>query len=112
MKTEETDVIDYESLVLGYSDSLTTVLRGFRPALGFLETWVPDEDPAKSVLNLVEVAEGAGRSQVTVFLGPDTVRNLDLPRLLRMVAALGKPDARPERGGLLLTISSLGAGQS
>lgn len=112
MKTEETDVIDYESLVLSYSDSLTTVLRGFRPALSFLETWVPDEDPARSVLNLVEVAQAAGLSRVTLFIGPDTTRKLDLSRLMQIVGVLGTPVARRERDGLLLTISNIGARQS
>lgn len=97
--------LDYESLVERYNDNLATVLRGFRPAEAFLETWVPDSDPAKSILNLVEAAEADGAESVALFLGSTTVQHLDLAWLMQSLAGLGVPEVRDERDGLLLRVS-------
>lgn len=102
------DVIDYESLVAEYNETLTTVLRGFRPAVSFLETWVPDENSTKSLVNLVEAAEIGGRQQIALLVGPDTVRQLDMPRLLQMLSTIGTAVVEPENGGILLRVSNLG----
>ena len=42
----EFSMIDYEKLVQDYETGLTTTLRGFRPGLEFIDSWVPDEDVA------------------------------------------------------------------
>ncbi len=100
--------LDYESLIDRYNDNLATVLRGFRPAEAYLDTWVPDSDPAKSVLNLFEAAADSGVASVALFLGPTTVRHLDLGRLMPSLAALGVPEVRYERDGLVLKVSMAG----
>lgn len=110
MTSNETDVIDYDSLVAEYNDNLTKVLRAFRPAaMSFLDMWVPDEDIAKSVLNLVETAEAAGLSRVVLFLGSATVRDLDVARLVQVISVVGTTDVKHENGGLLVTVSIAGA---
>ncbi len=97
--------LDYESLIDQYNDSLATVLRGFRPAAAYLETWVPDSDPAKSVLNLVEAAEAGGVESVALFLGPATVRDLELGRLMTLLGAIGVAEVKQERDGLVLRVA-------
>ena len=102
-------VLDYETLVEEYNNGLTTVLRGFRGGTNFLEMWVPDEDVAKSVVNLAEAAEAAGVPAVTLFIGPQALGGLDLDRLRSMMAGLARVDAHHKNGGLLLGLSELGA---
>lgn len=103
--TDNTDVIHYDTLLTGYNDSLTTVLRGFRPGLGFLETWVPDEDVVKSVLNLLEEAYDAGRTEIAVSFGPASAALLDVPQLTELMKTLGTARTRPEGDGLLLEVT-------
>ena len=103
--TDNADIIHYDTLLTGYNDSLTTVLRGFRPGLGFLETWVPDEDLVKSVLNLLEEAHDAGRKDIAVRFGPESAALLDTPQLLQLTRTLGTARIRPEGDGLLLEMS-------
>lgn len=100
--------VNYERLIEDYRTSLTTVLRGFRAGEEFLETWVPDEEDLKSILNVLEAAEGAGLEEVSVYIGSQTLRNLDLSRLEGIVAKVGtvKIDANGE--GINLNVSFTG----
>lgn len=82
--------IVYEELVAAYQESLTTVLRGFRSGPEFLETWVPDEDDVKSLLNILDAAQDAGLDEISIHIGPKTLRTLKFPRLERLIAGIGK----------------------
>jgi hypothetical protein len=65
-------VLDYDKLVTEYQASLTTVLRGFRAQQdgpSFLETWVPSEDDAESLVGLVDAAAQAGLGALKVRFG-------------------------------------------
>ena len=97
--------IEYEAVVSGYVQSLQTQLRNFRPAHEFLETWVHDEDPAKSLLNMAEAASLGGESSLDIAVGPETLRTVDPLRLERVLAQAGKVQLVPEGKGLLLRIS-------
>ncbi len=94
--------VDYERLVAAYQESLTTVLRGFRPdaELEFLETWVHEEDHVKSLLNIAEAAECAGLSGVSIAIGPATLRTLELSRLQEAVARMGEVSIEPAGEGI------------
>lgn len=102
------DVIDYDELVAGYNDNLATVLRGFRPTASAFETWVPDEDHVKSLLNLIEAADVAGVRELRVFVGAETARQLDVSRLLHLVSQLGSVEVKPHSGGLTVHVAGIG----
>ena len=105
--------VNYESLVAAYQESLTTVLRGFRPAAGmdFLETWVHEEDAVNSILNIVEAAKDSGLTQVSIEIGPGTAKALDVQQLRKLIAHLGTAHLQANGEGMGLHVS-LRAGTS
>jgi hypothetical protein len=97
--------VDYDEVTKAYNESLTTVLRGFRPAVELLETWVPDEDHARSILNLIEAAESAGLDTISVYIGPDTLRMLNLASLKELAGRCGKVHTEASGEGTSLHVS-------
>ena len=65
--------IDYDALLAAYRESLVTVLRGFSAGPAFLEAWVPDEDPVRSVVSVVEAAREAGLAGLELDVSPGSV---------------------------------------
>lgn len=57
---------DYEQLVADFNHSLNTQLRGHGSENRYLETWVPDEDPIKGILNMAESALSAGCDELRI----------------------------------------------
>lgn len=102
--------VDYDQSVSAYRESLTTVLRGFRPPTELLETWVPDEDDAKSILNMLEAAEGAGLAGISIYISPSTLRRLDLVSLQEVAGQRGKVQTETSGEGLHLHISFVDSG--
>ncbi len=84
------DQIDFDNVVKAYQESLFTVLRGFRPTPAYLEIWVHDEDPVKSILNMIEAAQGVGRPDVSIHVGAETAKKLDLSRLSKLATRTGR----------------------
>jgi len=80
--------LDYEALVEEYNKNLFLVLRGHRSA-EYLDTWVPDENPFKGVLNMIEAAELTGTAEIAIRLGAATLETLDLPALESAAARIG-----------------------
>ena len=97
--------ISYEDIVADYEKGIQTKLRGFRPSEEFLDTWVHDEDPALSILNMVEAAQLGGVDALEVVLGPKTAGRLDRARLEKLAGAIGRASLTPEGQGLLLKVS-------
>jgi hypothetical protein len=102
--TVSANLVDYDQVTGGYESGLNTQLRGFRGGARFLEHWVHDPDPVKSIINMVEAAETAGLADVTVVLGARTQAAVDMARLDKLAAELGQvaKEERPE--GLALTV--------
>lgn len=96
--------VSYEDVVSAYERDLQTQLRGFRPAHAFLETWVHDADPARSLLNMVEAAELGGLDRIEIDIGPETARVLDAPSLREATAKLGQVTLEPAGTGLRLQV--------
>lgn len=97
--------IRYEEIVAAYERDLQTRLRGFRPQHEFLESWVHDEDPARSLLNMVEAAELGGVKDLGIEIGPETAQRLDQKRLQEMVSKVGRTSLEPRGAGLLLKVA-------
>jgi len=100
--------VDYERLAEEYKESLTTVLRGFKAGAEFLETWVPDEDDLQSILNILEAAEVDGLGKISVYIGSDTLRNLDLRKLEEFAAKVGAVKIEANGEGINLNVSFTG----
>ncbi len=47
---------EYENLVKLFENALLTELRGHGASGEFLRSWVPDPDPAKSLINMADAA--------------------------------------------------------
>jgi len=102
--TISANVVDYEQVTGSYETTLNTQLRGFRGGARFLEHWVHDPDPVKSVINMIEAAATDGLADVTVLLGPRTQAALDVARLAEQAGGLGAVMTEAQEGGLALTV--------
>ena len=86
-----TSVFEYEAMVERYSTALFQTLRHHQ-APGDLDTWVPDADPLRGILNVVEAAEIAGRAGIAIRVGSATLAGLDVDELAAQLAELGRVD--------------------
>ncbi len=102
--TISANVVDYEQVTGAYVSSLNTQLRGFRGGARFLEHWVHDPDPVKSIVNMIEAAETDGLADVTVMIGAPTQATVDMARLDKLAAELGQVAKEEREGGLALTV--------
>lgn len=101
------DVIDYEALVDSYRRRLVTVLRAFRPGDGghaFLETWVPDEDDAKSIDGIFEAAFASGQAELSLRVGPSTLERISESDLRSLAARRGSVECAQLDGALVLRV--------
>jgi len=102
--TISANVVDYDQVTGAYVSSLNTQLRGFRGGARFLEHWVHDPDPVKSIVNMIEAAETDGLADVTVMIGAPTQATVDMARLDKLAAELGQVAKEEREGGLALTV--------
>ena len=108
-----TDIVDtaplqYEDLLACFSERLMTSLRGHDVGFAFLEMWVPDEDPVKSILNMVESAEMGGANSLAISVSRGTLpaeRDVDL---LAQLAGLGTATIVSDGANALVRIIEIG----
>lgn len=105
------DVLDYEALVAGFEHSLLTQLRGHSAAAPFLEGWVPDEDPVRGILNMLEAAEIAGEGTIALRVRHDTLPAGRLPEIQEFAEEFGRLTIAEEGDSWQLTITAIGFGQ-
>src|SRR2546430_11478292 len=98
-------ILDYDKLVDAYSANLDVTLRGFRPAEEMLDTWVPDEDPVRSLTNLVEAAQLCGSNSVSVRVGTKTLDGHSPELLTEKLASLGNVNVTKEDDTVVFTVS-------
>lgn len=101
------ETLDYEGLVEHFGTTLLTRLRGHGADADYLEMWVPDENPVKSILNMVEAAEAAGRDQIAVRVRTDTVSAAQLQQLRGALAALGAVAVEPVEGANVIRVTGI-----
>jgi hypothetical protein len=104
---ETTVVFDYEEMVERYNTALFNTLRHHQ-ASDELDTWVPDDDPLRSILNMVEAAEISGLAALTVRVGPATLAALDLENLRAQLARLGTVEITIANGAALVHVEAIG----
>ena len=85
-----TSALRYEALVEDFNRKLITQLRGHSADAEYLETWVPEEDPVKSILNMVEAAQSYGQDEIRVCVAEATLDAQQRDQLLALVSALGE----------------------
>lgn len=81
-------IFHYESLMADFNSKLVTHLRGHSADNEYLETWVPDEDPVASVLNMVESALSAGLDEMQIRFAATTMNAAQRANLLAAVAKI------------------------
>ncbi len=97
--------IDYEQLVADYNTSLNSVLRGFRPKYDFLELWVPDSDPIRSVKNLVESARDQGQQSLSLYFSAAVLIQFDFAALREALKPYGALEDESSAGGKTLYLN-------
>ncbi len=85
-----TETLQYEELVEDFKQKLVTQLRGHGADAEYLETWVPEEDPVKSILNIVESAQAYGRDALRINFAKSTMTGDQQHQLLELIAPIGK----------------------
>jgi hypothetical protein len=102
------EVLSYEALVTDFETKLVSQLRSFAPGAEYLEMWVPDDDPVKSILNMVEAAEAYGRNDLAVRVESATLPPDRISDLIGEVGKLGRVEARACDGGTLIYVTDIG----
>ena len=104
-------ILNYEELVQQFENALLTQLRGHNNDSGFLEMWVPDPDPVKSMLNMVESAELAGLGEFSLRIAQSTINEAALGSLASELDGLATLQHRADSPShWLLTFSRIGGG--
>ena len=99
------EILPYEELVAEFNRKLLTQLRGHAADAEYLEMWVPDEDPVKSLVNMVEAASAYGQAELRVSIAEATLPRARHAMLAAELGALGRVDIRPagERSEIVVT---------
>lgn len=103
------EVLDYERLVADFETKLVTQLRKFGADAEYLEMWVPDQDPVKSILNMVEAAEAFGQAEIAVSVASGMMPPDRIDTLVAQVGSLGKVAISAAADKVVITVTEIGA---
>src|SRR5205823_6303227 len=78
-----------------------------KPAEEMLDTWVPDEDPVRSLTSLVEAAQLCGEDAVSVRVGSKTLDGHSPDSLKEKLGSLGQVAFGQENEAVVFTITNL-----
>lgn len=95
---------NYEALKDEFDRKLTTQLRGHGTDNEYLETWVPDEDPVKSILNMAEAALSSGLTEMRISFRAGTIDHMQGGVLVAEVGkiAAARLEVVGDRGTLIV----------
>jgi hypothetical protein len=99
--------LDHDRLAEEFFSGLLTQLRNHGTEQDCLETWVPDENPVKSVLNMVEAVAMAGRNAVGVALESSRLAPEQVTELTNLLERLGYVEVNAGYDRLLVTVKGL-----
>ncbi len=102
-----TAALNYEDLVHAFEEALVTKLRGHAAEAEYLEMWVPDEDPVKSLLNMVEAAQAYGRDEIAIQVAAETLSQDRVNELFGILSDIGAVKITPRPSGWLIAIREL-----
>lgn len=98
--------IDYDQLVDDYSTSLVDKLRGHGAAGTFFDHWVPDEDPVRGIINLIEAAEVGGVPNLTIRVSASKLKSSEKARLERAAEGLAVLAIQPDGASHIIVQAS------
>lgn len=101
------DAVNYEDLVREYNGRLISQLRNHGASVSYLEMWVPDEDPCKSIFNMAEAAQAYGQTDLRVRVRKSTLSPDRLPALCEAANAVGTFSLEDEGSSWLISIIDL-----
>ncbi len=102
-----TEVLDYEELVRAFETALMTKLRGHGAEAEYLEMWVPDENPVKSLLNMVEAAEAYGRDGIAIRVTAETLSDKQIKALLVKLGDIGAVEVMAQGSDRVIEVREL-----
>ena len=101
------EIVNYEEAVSDFNQKLMTKLRSHGAEADYLEMWVPDEDHAKSILNMVEAAQAYGREGIVVQVAKSTLSSAQLDYLRIEVGKIGRVALDSEGDRWLISVTGL-----
>jgi hypothetical protein len=103
------EAIDYDRLWADYMQSLVDTLRGFSSGLDQLglHAFVPSEDPAVSLRNLLDAAAAVGRAALTVRFGPASRPRIEVEALRALASGYGHARLLATETELLVAVEGL-----
>lgn len=101
------DILDYEELVADFETKLLTQLRRHGADADYLAMWVPDQDPVKSLLNMVEAAAAFGRDAIAVRFGAGALTPSQIDTLVAQVGDMGAVNVAADSGDTLIVVTQL-----
>ncbi len=102
-----TAALSYEDLVHAFEEALMTKLRGHAAEADYLEMWVPDEDPVKSLLNMVEAAQAYGSNEIAIQVAAKTLAEERVNELFGILSDIGTVEITPRPSGWLIEVREL-----
>ena len=81
-----TVMLNYDELKADFNNKLLTQLRGHSSTSEYLESWVPDDDPVKSILNMVESAILGGATDMCIQFNAATMSESQRTELVAEIA--------------------------
>ncbi len=97
--------LNYETLVESYEAGLSTQLRSFKSGPDFLEAWVYDTDPRRSVVGIFEAAKDAGLDELGLDLTFESLGDLNVSALTAELRAFGEVRVATSPEGTRLTVN-------
>jgi hypothetical protein len=98
-------ILNYEDLMADFNHKLVTQLRSHGSGNEYLETWVPDEDPVKSVLNMVEAALSAGLDEMEIRFAAATMNEKQRAKLMAELSAIANARLAATGDGYALAVT-------
>lgn len=102
-----TDRLKYEELVEDFSRKLVTQLRSHGADREYLEMWVPDADPVKSILNMVEAAGAYGQAELEIEVSDRSVSADQADRLVAAIADLAQVSLQRQGGSFVFSVTGI-----
>ena len=99
--------IRYEELVERFERAMLDKLRQHTISVDFLELWVPDADPVRSIVSMVDSARLAGEDEVAIRFDAATVPEDRFDELSDKVDGMGTPRFTPDGDAVVLRVSGL-----
>ena len=113
MIDEQKVILDFSSILENYETSLVDQLRNFGLDGEIFETWVPDPDPIKSLVNLVDSTVESGAELVLdIRIKKETLSHIDIDRFRREINRNLAVEVTTIPDGLAIVVSGFGETES